>query len=126
MEDFQCKVKKWYGSHYRLKSDQVMSYFDNKGLRLQHYCAPINLNKNQWVTIYVTLPIYKFTNGRIMINNLVYIDGAATDKNRKSFLRIILRCDGQIILVSTTRTNVVFICTPYILVPMTYMYLHLL
>ena len=60
-----------------------MSYFDNKGLKQQHYCAPINLNKKHWVTIDVTLPTDKLTNGRLMITDHVHIYEADIDTTSK-------------------------------------------
>ena len=74
MEYFEYEVKKWYRSHSRLKLDHVLSYFDNEGLKIQHYCAPINLNNNHWVTMDVTLPTEDLTNGRVIITNHMHTE----------------------------------------------------
>ena len=94
MEDFEYEVKKWYQYYSHLKLDHGLRYFDNKGLKIQDYCAPINLNNNHWVIIDVTSPTEELSNGRVMITDHMHIDGTTIDKKSKLVLRVIQKYGG--------------------------------
>ena len=63
---FAYEVKKWYRTNNHLKLDYVLSYFDKKNMKLEHYCAPLNIKDAHWVTLDVSLPNEKLPNGRVM------------------------------------------------------------
>ena len=53
-------------------------------MKVKHYCAPLNLNNNHWVTLDVSLPNEDFQNGRVMITNHMHNDGISEITNTKS------------------------------------------
>ena len=63
---FAYEVKKWYRTNNHLKLDYVLSYFDKKNMKLEHYCAPLNIKDAHWVTLDVSLPNETLPNGRVM------------------------------------------------------------
>jgi len=50
---------------------------------VKHYCAPLNLNNNHWVTLDVSLPNEEFKNGRVMITNHMHKDGISDNTKTK-------------------------------------------
>ena len=73
-DDFAYELKRWYGNDSRLKLDFILSFYDRKELKVKHYCAPLNLNNNHWVTLDVSLHNEEYKNGRVMITNHMHKD----------------------------------------------------
>jgi len=82
-KDFAYEMKKWYGNYSRLKLDFILSFYDRKELKVKHYCAPLNLNNDHWVTLDVSLPNKEFNNGRVMITNHMHKDGISKNTRTK-------------------------------------------